>query len=121
MRRAVLADRDAGVRGADVHVEVRVADVVANLLERAAGGEHRERGAEDLLAGGCDARGDADHVGLGDAAVVEAQVPSFVLVYLEKGDVLRVRLVDFLEKRHAEKLVTIVEIGSCLETDRFIA
>lgn len=55
------------------------------------------------------------------AAVVEAQVSSFVLVYLEKGDVLRGRLVDFLEKRHAEKLVTIVEISSRLETDGLVA
>ena len=55
------------------------------------------------------------------AAVVEAQVPSFVLVYLEKGDVLRGSLVDFLEKRHTEKLVPVVEISSCLETDRFVA
>lgn len=38
------------------------------------------------------------------AAVVEAQVPSFVLVYLEKGNVLWGRLVDFLEKRHARSL-----------------
>ena len=55
------------------------------------------------------------------AAVVEAQAPSFVLVYLEKGEVLRGSLVDFLEKRHAEKLVARVEISSRLETDRFVA
>ena len=53
-------------------VAPRVADGVADLLKRAAGGEHGERGAEDLLARGGDARGDADHVGLGDADVVEA-------------------------------------------------
>ena len=70
--RAVLADRDAGVRGADVHIEVRVPDGVADLLERAAGGEHGERGAKDLLARGGNAGGDADHVCLGDAGVIEA-------------------------------------------------
>lgn len=54
------------------------------------------------------------------SAVVEAQAPSFVLVYLEKGNVLRGRLLDFLEKRHAEKLVPVVEILSRLETDGLV-
>ena len=69
---AVLADRDAGVGGGDLDVQVRVCHAVADLLEGASGGEHGEGGREHGLAGGGKSGGDADHVALGDAAVKEA-------------------------------------------------
>ena len=42
VRRAVLPDGNAGVTGSDFHVQLRISDRVANLLIRAAAGEHCE-------------------------------------------------------------------------------
>ena len=68
---AVLADADARVGGADLDVEVRVGDRVSNLLVGAARREHRERGAVGDETHRGHTGGDVDHVGLGNAAVVE--------------------------------------------------
>ena len=71
VRRAVLADRDSGVRRADLDVQVGVGDRVAHLLERASGGEHGKRRNERNGAGRGDPGGNAHHVALGDPAVEE--------------------------------------------------
>ena len=72
MRGAVLAHGDARVRGADLDVEVRVADGVADLLERTAGGEHGKGACERDATGGGNARRETHHVALSNAGVKEA-------------------------------------------------
>ena len=71
MRGAVLAHRDAGVRGADLDVEVRVADGVADLLKGATGGKHGKGAREGNATGGCDTGGDTHQVALGNAHIKE--------------------------------------------------
>ena len=68
---AVLADADARVRGADLDIEVRVSNGVSDLLIGAARREHRKRRAVGDEAHRGHTGGDVDHVGLGNAAVVE--------------------------------------------------
>ena len=72
MRGTVLAERDAGVRAANLHVFVAVGHDLANLVVDAAGDELGEAPDEGHLAAEREAGGDADHVGLGDAALDEA-------------------------------------------------
>ena len=72
MRGAVLAERDAGVRAADLDVLVGVAHHLAYLVVYAAGDELGEAPDEGHLAAEAQACGDADHVGLGDAALDKA-------------------------------------------------
>ena len=80
------------MRGADLHVEVRVADGVADLLEGAAGREHREGARKGHAARGGDAGGQAHHVGLGDARVKEAVgVGGLELAGLRGGREVRVK------------------------------
>ena len=69
---AVRSDGDAGVRRRDLHVEVGVADGVADLVVGATGGEHRERAGERDLARHRESGRDVHHVGLGDTDVEEA-------------------------------------------------
>ena len=66
---AVLTDRQAGVGGGDLDVQVGVADGVADLLEAAARHEHGKAGHERHVTHGGHAGGYADHVLLGNAAV----------------------------------------------------
>ena len=66
---AVLTDRQAGVGGGNLHVQVRVADGVANLLKAAARHEHGEAGNKGHIAHRGHTGGDAHHVLLGNAAV----------------------------------------------------
>ena len=66
---AVLTDRQAGVGGGDLDVQVGVADGVADLLEAAARHEHGKAGHERHVTQGGHAGGYADHVLLGNAAV----------------------------------------------------
>ena len=66
---AVLADGDTAVGGADLDVQMRVADGVAHLLIGAARRKHRERRAERHKAHRGKARAHADEVRLGNAAV----------------------------------------------------
>ena len=68
---AVLADADARMGGADLNVEVRVSNGVSDLLIGAAGRKHRKRRAVGDEAHRGHTGGDVDHVGLGNAAVVE--------------------------------------------------
>ena len=68
---AVLADGDAGVRGADLDVQVRVGHRHADLVIDASGNETGERAGERHLAAQRQTGGDADHVGLRDAALDE--------------------------------------------------
>ena len=68
---AVLADADTRVGCADLDVEVRVGNTVSDLLIGAAGREHRKRRAVGDEAHRGHTGGDVDHVGLGNAAVVE--------------------------------------------------
>ena len=75
---AVLAHGDAGVGGADLHVEVGVGDGVADDLKGPAGGEHGEGAGENSLPGGGHTGGHAHHVFLGDAAVKEALRAGFL-------------------------------------------
>ena len=72
VRGAVLAHRDAGVRGTDLNVEVRVADGVADLLKGATGSEHGKGTREGNTTGGRDTGGDAHQVALGNAHIEEA-------------------------------------------------
>ena len=58
--------------GADLDVEVRIANGVANLLESAAGSEHRKGARKGNATGGGNARSHAHQVGLGDTGVEEA-------------------------------------------------
>ena len=72
MRRAILADRDAGVRRTDLHVEVRIADRVPDLVVAASGAEDGKGAGEDRAAGKCEACRHIDHVLLGDAHIDKA-------------------------------------------------
>ena len=58
--------------GADLHVQVGVADGVADLLISTTGGEHGEGGGKGHQTHGGQTSRCADHVGFGDAAVEEA-------------------------------------------------
>ena len=60
------------MRGADLDVEMRIADGVADLLEGAAGGEHGKGAREGDAPGGRDTGGDAHQVALGNAHIEEA-------------------------------------------------
>ena len=68
---AVLADADARMGRADFDIEVGIGDGVANLLIGAAGRKHRKRRAVGDEVHRGHTGGDVDHVGLGNAAVVE--------------------------------------------------
>ena len=68
---AVLADADARMGRADFDIEVGIGDGVADLLIGAAGRKHRKRRAVGDEAHRGHTGGDVDHVGLGNAAVVE--------------------------------------------------
>ena len=68
---AVLADADARMGRADFDIEVGIGDGVANLLIGAAGRKHRKRRAVGDEAHRGHTGGNVDHVGLGNAAVVE--------------------------------------------------
>ena len=72
VRGAVLAERDAGVRAANFHVLVAVAQHLAYLVIDAAGDELGEAPDEGHLAAEAQAGGYADHVGFGDAALHKA-------------------------------------------------
>ena len=65
----VLTDRKAGVGGADLDIQVGVADGVADLLKGAARSKHRKAGHKGNIAHRAHAGGNADHVLLGNAAV----------------------------------------------------
>ena len=69
---AVGAHGKAGVGGAHLDVELAVAHGVANLVVAAAGAEDGEGAREGDAAGERKARGDADHVGLGDTDIDQA-------------------------------------------------
>ena len=68
---AVLAERDAAVRGADPDRQLVVGDAQADLVVGAPGGEDREGGAVGALAGRGQPAGHRHHVRLGGAAVEE--------------------------------------------------
>ena len=68
---AVFADADARMGRADFDIEVGIGDGVANLLIGAAGRKHRKRRAVGDESHRGHTGGDVDHVGLGNAAVVE--------------------------------------------------
>ena len=72
VRAAVGAHGDARMGGGDLHVQVRVAHGVADLVVGAPGAEHGKRARERDVAGQREARGHVDHVLLGDAAVEQA-------------------------------------------------
>ena len=72
VRGAVLAERDAGVRAANLDVLVAVGHDLAYLVVDAAGNELGEAPDEGHLATEAQTGGDADHIGLGDAALDEA-------------------------------------------------
>ena len=69
---AVFTDGDTGMGGAELDVQVRIADRVADLLEGTTRREHGKGAREDGEAGKAQAGRDADHVLLGDTAVEEA-------------------------------------------------
>ena len=60
------------MRGADLDVEVRIADGVTDLLKSAAGGKHGKGAREGSTTGGRDTGGDTHQVALGNAHVKEA-------------------------------------------------
>ena len=69
VRGAVLAHGDTAVGGADLHIEVGVADGIAHLLKGPSGGEHGEGGRKGHQPHGGGPGGHGNHVALGDAAV----------------------------------------------------
>ena len=66
---AVFTDRNAAVGSRNLHIELRVADGVSNLLIGSAGRKHRKRTCKRHAAGRSDAGCDTDHVLLRNAAV----------------------------------------------------
>ena len=66
---AVLPHGDAAVGGPDLHVQVGVADGVADLLKGPPGGEHGKAGGKHHHAHGGRAGGHRHHIALGNAAV----------------------------------------------------
>ena len=70
MAAAILAQGHACVGEAELHVEVRVAYAVADLVIAAAR-KHREGGAEGNQPHGAHAGGHVHHVRLGNAAIIE--------------------------------------------------
>ena len=72
VRGAVLAHGNSGMSRADLHIEMRIADGIANLLVGAAGGEHGKGARKGNATGGGDTRGEAHHIALCDAGVIEA-------------------------------------------------
>ena len=86
VRGAVLAHRNAGMSSANLDVEVRVADGIADLLVGATGGKHRKGARKSNAARGRDAGGKTHQVALGNAGVVEAlRVRSLKLTGLRGG------------------------------------
>ena len=75
---AVLADGNAAVRRADLHIQVRIADGIADLLKGASRHKHRKAGNERHKAHRRHARRRSDHVRLRDAAV-KVPVREFLL------------------------------------------
>ena len=71
MAGTVLAHGDTAVGGADLHIQVGVANGVADLLVGTGRGEHGEGRSKGNQAGGAQACGHTHHVGLGNAAVKE--------------------------------------------------
>ena len=109
MRGAVLAERDAGVGGGDLHIDLSVSDFLADLVIHAAGHELGEGADEGDLAGDGETGGGADHVGLGDTALDETLRElrgegihlQGTLEVRGEGDDAAVRAACF-EKAHAE-------------------
>ena len=60
------------MRGADLDVEVRVADRVADLFKGTASGKHGKGARKGNAAGGRDTGGNTHQVALGDAHIKEA-------------------------------------------------
>lgn len=52
------------------------------------------------------------------SAVVEPQIPSVVLIYLQQRNISRRFLSDLIEKRHSQQLVSIVLLIRLSITDR---
>ena len=69
MARAVLAHGHAAVGRADLHIQMGVADGVADLLISTSGSEHGKGGSKGDQAAGGQSRRHAHHIRLGDAAV----------------------------------------------------
>ena len=63
---------------ADLHVQMGIADGIADLLVSPSGGEHGEGGREGDQAHGGQARSHVNHIGLGNAAVKVAVGVSFL-------------------------------------------
>ena len=70
--RAVLADGQAAVRADDLHVQARIRDGVAHLLEGTAGSKHGKGVGKRHFAAGRQTGGHAHHVALGNAHVEKA-------------------------------------------------
>ena len=70
--RPVLADRNAGVGGADLHIEMRITYRIPHLLIVAARRKHGKTAHEGHLSAGGETCGNSGHIGLRDAAVDEA-------------------------------------------------
>ena len=66
---AVLAHGDAAVGGADLHIQMGIANGIAHLLKGPARREHGEAGGKGHKPHGGGTGGSGDHVALGDAAV----------------------------------------------------
>ena len=72
MGRPVLAYREAGMGGADLHRQVGIAHGVTYLLKGAAGGKHRKGAGEHQLTRGGQARCQGNHVAFRNTAVKKA-------------------------------------------------
>ena len=69
VRSAVLAYGDTAVRSTDLHVQLGIADGVANLLISAAGSKHSKAGGKGHHAHGSGTSGHCHHVALSDTTV----------------------------------------------------
>ena len=107
MRGAVLAHRNAGMGGANLDVEMRVANGIADLLVGATGGKHRKGARKSNVARGRDAGGKTHQVALGDTGIVKAlRVGSLKLTRLRSGSQVGIE--------HYKVIVLIAQLDKCL-------
>ena len=107
MRSAVLAHRNAGMGGANLDVEMRVANGIADLLVGATGGKHRKGARKSNAARGRDAGGKTHQVVLGDTGIVKAlRVDSLKLTRLRSGGQVGIE--------HYKVIVLIAQLDKCL-------
>ena len=93
--------------GANLDVEMRVANGIADLLVGATGGKHRKGARKSNAARGRDAGGKTHQVALGDTGIVKAlRVGSLKLTRLRSGGQVGIE--------HYKVIVLIAQLDKCL-------